>query len=75
MALEKFEVTGIMSIRDALTKESVPTGGIVTLDTEPVARKDDFGRPVKPLAATMINGLIASGAIKRIEAAPKARKD
>ena len=58
MALAKYEVIGVLPIRDALTKESVPTGGIVTLDDE----------------KTIIPALLESGAVKLVEAKPKAEK-
>ena len=51
MALQRFRVTGVMPIRDAVTKESVQQGGIVTLDDEPVARTTG-----KPLAGTIRPG-------------------
>lgn len=34
MALVRCRVTGPMSIRDAVTRESIPPGGVVRLDTE-----------------------------------------
>jgi len=58
MALRNFTVTGVMPIRDAQTRESVMTGGVVTLDDAPVPRAGH-----KPLAATHIDSLVASGCI------------
>lgn len=74
MAQAQYEVIGELSIRDAVTRESVPQGGVVTLDDEPVARVDDAGRPTKPLAATNVAVLIGAGLIKPVET-PKGRKD
>lgn len=68
MALLKFEVTGEMPIRDAVTKESVRKGGIVTLDDAEVPRTKG-----KPLAPTIIEALIASGCIKPAGDKPKAK--
>ena len=47
------EVTGAMPIRDAVSRESVPTGGTVRLDPE----------------TTMIGHLVNSGAVRLLPAA------
>ncbi|MGE5827706.1 MAG: hypothetical protein ACM30G_04990 [Micromonosporaceae bacterium] len=62
MTLKRFEVVGAMPIRDAVTKESVGRGGVVTLDDDEVPRKAG-----KPLAATLIQPLLDCGAIRPVE--------
>lgn len=71
MALLKFRVVGPMPIRDAVTKESVQTGGEVTLDDAPVHRPE---APNSPHAATLIDALIKAGCIEPLEAPKKAPK-
>jgi hypothetical protein len=74
VALHRFKVTGPMPIRDAVTKESIQPGGIVTLDDAPVPRGPGLnGRPAKPLAATNIAALVESGLIAPV--AEKKAKD
>ena len=68
MAKAQYEVTGVMPIRDAVTKESVGQGGIVTLDDAEVPRAKG-----KPLAGTNIAALIEAGAIRPVEAKAKAK--
>lgn len=68
MALKQFTVVGVMPIRDAVTKESVQKGGVVTLDDAEVERPKG-----KPLAATDIDALIAAGCIAPVDPA-KAEK-
>jgi hypothetical protein len=72
VALAKYIVTGDLPIRDAVTRQSVHKGDLVTLDDAPMPRTDEFGRSVRPLAATLISALIEQGAIKP---APKPKKD
>lgn len=67
MALQRFEVIGVMPIRDAVTKESVQQGGVVTLDDEEVPRGPGLGgKPAKPLAATNIAALLEAGLIQPV---------
>lgn len=76
MALQRFEVIGVMPIRDAVTKESIQQGGIVTLDDAEVPRGMGLnGRPAKPLAATNIAALIESGCIRPVAEKPAKAKD
>jgi hypothetical protein len=69
MAKARYEVIGVMPIRDAETKESVPTGGIVTLDDADVPRAKG-----KPLAGTRIEWLIEAGLIRPVEEKKKAKE-
>jgi len=66
MALKRFRVTGVMPIRDAKTRESVTTGGLVHLDDAEVVRKKGT-----PLAATDIEALIDAGCIEPAETAER----
>lgn len=63
MALAQYEVTGGIPIRDAVTRESVAPGGIVTLDDAEVPRAQG-----KPLAGTQIQALIDAGCIRPVAA-------
>lgn len=75
MALLKFVVSGAMPIRDAVTKESILPGGVVTLDDQPVPRGLGLnGKPAKPLAATNIAALLEAGLITPVEAEKATKK-
>jgi hypothetical protein len=76
MALKQYRVTGILPVRDAQTKESVPTGELVWLDDAEVPRPHIVnGRRAKPLAGTNILALLACGAIAEVEPAKTKKAD